>query len=209
MVGTADQLGSPPSDEVESVDPENRLYQPVSTRGPALVVLGLAIVILVLGVIGSVIATGTSSPGSTTRSTVRIAGGKIVALTPATSALASIVSDGQPPTDIISKLAVPANSTIVRTLNSDGGVSQFDRTVFFTTHLSQAQVVSTYRSALPHLGWNIIYHGPQTGGTGLEVLAKRGSSDGFYWETGVVVAPTTAAGATPFSVEVFELSDDT
>lgn len=207
MVGTAEHLGSPPSDDVEAVDPENRLYQPVSTRGPALVVLGLAILILVLGVIGSVIATSSSSPS--TQSTVRIAGGKVIALTPATTALASIVSDGQPPADIISRLVVPANSTIVRTINSDEGVSQFDRTVSFTTHLSQAQVVATYRAVLPRLGWSITYHGPQTGGSGTEVLAKRGSSDGFYWETGVVVSPTTAAGTTPYSVEVFELSDDT
>jgi hypothetical protein len=206
MVGTADQLGSPTSDEVQAVDPDHRLYEPVSSRRPALIVLALAVLILVLGIIGSVVATGTSSP--TTQSTVRI-DGKVVALTPATSALASIAGGGQPPTDIISKLAVPANSTFVHMQNSDQGVSQFDRTVFFTTHLSQSQVIDTFRAALPRLGWNVIYHGPQTGGTGTEVLAKRGSSDGFYWETGVVVSPTTSAGTTPYSVEVFELSDDT
>jgi hypothetical protein len=208
MVETTDQLGAPSPDDVEVVDPDHRLYQPVSTRGPALVVLGLAVVILVLGVIGSVIATGTSAP-SNTKSTVRIPGGKVVALTPATAALASIVGSGQPPADIISNLAVPANSTVVRTLNSDQGVTQFDRTVFFSTHLSQTQVSDTFRTALTRLGWNVIYHGAQTGGDGIEVLAKRGSSDGFYWETGVVISPTTAAGTTPYSVEVFELSDDT
>lgn len=206
MVGTADQFGAPPSDGVQAVDPDNRLYQPVSSRRPALVVLGLAVFILLLGIIGSAVATGTSAPS--TQSNVRVAG-KVVALTPATSALASIVVGGQPPTDIISKLAVPAGSTVVRTVNSDQGVSQFDRTVFFTTHLTQTQVIDTYRAALPRLGWSVIYHGPQTGGTGTEVLAKRGSSDGFYWETGVVVSPTTSAGTTPYSVEVFELSDDT
>ena len=40
------------------------------------------------------------------------------------------------------------------------------------------------------------------------MLAKRGSGDGFYWEVGAVVSPTTAAGVTPFSVELFELPDD-
>ncbi len=205
MVGTAEDLASSPPDEVEIVDPEHPIHQPVSTR-PALVVLGLAVFILVIGGIASVLATTSSQ--ARTPSSVTIAGRTVVRLTPATVAMKAIVSGGQPPADIISEMVVPSGSAIVRTLDIDQGVSQFDRKVYFTTHLAQNQVVGAYRTVLPTLGWKIIYRGPQTAGLGTEVLAKRGSGDGFYWEVGAVVSPTTSVGTTPFSVEIFELSDD-
>jgi hypothetical protein len=207
MVGTAEDLASPSSDDTELVDPEHRLYQPVSARGPALIVLGIAVFIVILGGIASLLAT--NSTPSRPRSSVTISGGKVIALTPASLAMKSIVSAGQPPSDIIGNMVVPTGSAYVRTVNTDQGVTQFDRTVHFSTHLSQSQVVDVYRTGLVGLGWKISYHGPQTGGLGTEVLAKHGSSDGFYWEAGVVVSPTTSTGLTPFSVEIFELSDDT
>ena len=43
---------------------------------------------------------------------------------------------------------------------------------------------------------------------GTEVLVKKGSGDSFYWEVGAAVSPTTSAGTTPFSLELFELPDD-
>jgi hypothetical protein len=206
MVGAAEEVASSTSDEAVAVDPEHRAYQPMSTRGPALIVLGIAIFIVVLGIVGSILA----SRGSSTRlpSTVTV-DGSAVRLTPAATAMKSIVSGGQPPSDIIGNLVVPAGSPVVRTLNIDQGVTQFDRTVYFTTQLSTDQVISLYRSVLPGLGWTVTYHGPQTNGPGTELLAKRGSGDGFYWEAGVVASPTTSAGTTPFSVEVLEMSDDT
>ena len=206
MVGAAEELASSTSDEAVAVDPEHRVYQPASTRGPALIVLGIAVFIVVIGIIGSVLA----SKGSTPRvpASVTVAG-TVVHLTPATTALKSIVAGGQPPSDILGNLVVPAGSPVVRTLNIDQGVTQFDRTVYFTTRLSADQVIAVYRSVLPGMGWTITYHGLRTGGPGSELLAKRGSSDGFYWEAGVVVSPTTSAGTTPYSVEVLEMSDDT
>lgn len=41
------------------------------------------------------------------------------------------------------------------------------------------------------------------------MLAKQGSGDGYYWEVGVVISPTTTAGVTPYTVELFELPDGT
>ena len=207
MVGTAEGLAGSASDEAVAVDPDHRAYQPTSSRGPALVVLGIAVFIVVLGIVASALA----SNGSRARlpTTVTIAGGTVVHLTPATTALKTIERGGQPPSDIIGNMVVPSRSPVVRTLNIDQGVTQFDRSVYFTTGLSADQVVDVFRAVLPKLGWKIIYHGARTGGVGSEVLAKRGSADGFYWEAGVVVSPTTSAGTTPFSIEVLEMSDDT
>jgi hypothetical protein len=208
MVSTTPGLASPPPDGVEDVDPENRLYQPMSIRGPALVVLGIAVFIVVVGTVASALDSG-STPTLSLQS-VTVAGNTVVHLTPAATAMKTIVASGQPPADILGNMAVPAGSTVVRTVNIDQGTTQFDRTVSFTSELSSDEVVDAYRALLPRLGWKVIYvgSGAQQSGQGTQVLAKRGSGDGFYWEVGTVVSPTTPAGITPFSVELFELPDD-
>jgi hypothetical protein len=213
MIGATPDLtdarDEPPSD-AEPVDPEHRTYQPMSVRGPAIVILGIAVFILLAGVLASALISG-SSPTETLRS-VTIPGKTVVPLTPATTALHSIVGSGEPPADILGNLAVPAGSTVRGTLDSDQNSGQFDRTVSFTSGtLAPPQLVDTFHALLAKLGWQVIYTGAGTGahgGNGTEVLAKRGSGDGFYWEVGVVVSPTTSAGITPYSVELFQLPDD-
>ena len=63
-------------------------------------------------------------------------------------------------------------------------------------------------------GWQIFSTGPadhEPGG--LEVLGKKAGSDGFYWEMGAVISPTTfgagapATGATSFTLELFQVQD--
>ena len=202
--------GPPPSSggEPPIFDPEHRVYQKASVRGPALLVLGIAVFIIVTGVVASALDSG-SSPVLSVRS-VTIPGGTIVHLTPATTALHAIVSAGEPPADILGNMAVPTGSTAAGTVNTDQGRGQFDRTVSFRTGLSSDQVVDTYRTLLPTLGWKVIYvgSGDLRGKSGTEVLGRHGSGDGFYWEVGVVVSPTTSAGTTSYSVELFQLNDD-
>jgi hypothetical protein len=218
MVDTAPELhapspGDPDSDPAAGggsveIDPDHRIFEPASVRGPALIVLGIAVFIVVVGTVASALDSGSARATATRR--VSIPDGTQVALTPASTALRSIVGEGQPPSDILGNLAVPTGSPVVRTVNADQGANQFDRTVYFTTRLSSSQVTEVYRTLLPKLGWKVIYagDGAQRNSQQTEVLAKRGSGDGFYWEVGAVVSPTTAAGVTPYSLEVFELSDD-
>jgi hypothetical protein len=212
MVTTPTGVAPPPPDAGTQgtllVDPDDRVFQPMSLRGPALAVLGLAVLIVVAGVVGSAIGSG-SAPRLADR-TVTIPDGTIVHLMPAQQALRPIVTAGEPPADILGALAVPAGSTVTGTVDTDQNATQFDRTVVFRTGLASGQVVDVYRTLLPKLGWQVTYVGPgysrQAAGT--EVLAKKGSGDSFYWEAGVVVSPTTSAGTTRFSLEVFELPDD-
>ncbi|HEV3130937.1 MAG TPA: hypothetical protein VGY51_03170 [Acidimicrobiales bacterium] len=201
-------IAPPPPDEAEEVDPDHRSFQPMSLRGPALIVLGIAVFIVVAGIVASALGSGTT-PTLSIR-TIAIPDGTVVHLTPAATALQPIVSAGEPPADILGNLAVPAASPVVRTVNTDQNATQFDRTVFFRTGLSSDQVVDVYRTLLPRLGWKVIYvgSGAQRGGVGTQVLARKGSGDGFYWEVGAVVSPTTATGTTPFSLQLFERSDD-
>ncbi len=206
MVSTEPSV-APPPDDVTAVDPDNRSFQQMSIRGPALIVLGIAVIIVIAGVVASAVDSG-SSPTLTIHA-VTVSDGTVVQLAPAATAMKSIVSAGEPPADILGNTVVPSGSTVTHTLNTDQNQSQFDRTVYFQTGLSSNQVVDAYHRVLPRLGWDLLYKGgasQQAGAT--EVLAKKGSGDGFYWEVGVVVSPTTSAGTTPFSVELYELPDD-
>jgi hypothetical protein len=180
--------------------------------GPALIVLGIAVVIVVVGLVGSAIVTNTTGKASPTSiHRVTLPDGTSIPLTAGATALHAMVGQGQPPADILDNLAVPSGSRATTTLNNAQAVGQFDTTVSFATSWAGGEVVDTYKALLPKLGWQVTYDGPGLGhdNTGTEVLAKRGSADGYDWEVGVVVSPTTVAGTTPFSVEVLELSDDT
>ena len=209
MVSTPRELGSAAPEEASRVDPAGPRFQPVSIRGPALIVLGIALFIVIAGVVASAVDSG-NAPTTSIRS-IAIRGSTVVPLTPATSAMKSIVTASGPPADIMGNMDVPASSQVTHSVNTDQGQAQFDRTVYSTTPLSSDQVVDVYRALLPRLGWQVIYAGAGIGGhggQGTEVLAKKGSGDGFYWEVGAVVSPTTSAGTTPFSVELFQLPDD-
>ena len=201
--GPADADGTGPDDST----PVGRSYEPMSVRGPALIVLGLAVFLLIGGVVASAISSGTH-PSFSVRH-VTLPDGTVVALSPASSKLHAIVSNDEPPADILGNLGVPTASAVTGTVNSDQHAAQFDRTVDLHSQLSQEQVTATFARMLRLVGWQTIYSGPAPQGSAgtTEILAKRGSGDGFYWETGVVVSPTTPLGTTPYSVEVFETPD--
>ena len=205
--GPAPEAGRGDGDGADGVHPVGGGYEPMSVRGPALIVLGLAVFLLIGGVVASAISSG-SNPTFSVRK-VTLVDGTTVALAPATSKLHAIVSNDEPPADIIGNLGVPKESVVTGVHNADQHTAQFDRTVVLRSHLAQEQVVETYARLLKAVGWQTIYNGPAPQGVpgSTEVLAKRGSGDGFYWETGVVVSPTTPAGSTSYSVEVLETPD--
>jgi len=194
------------SGEVTPVDPEDRRYQRMSVRGPALIVLGIAVFILVAGVVASALAT--SATDRLPVHSLTLPDGTSVTLVPASTALKPIISS-EPPPDILGALAVPTGSVERHFVDSDQNLTQYDRSISFTTGLSSDQTVSFFQTLLPHLGWKVTAtaaDGQATAGT-TEVLATRGSEDGFYWSVGAVVEPTTSAGVTPFTIELYEQPD--
>jgi hypothetical protein len=197
---------APPGEDL-SVDPEDRTYQRMSLRGPAVIVVGIAAFILVGGVLASIFTAG-NNPVLSLHS-IRIPDGTVVKLTPATTALKPIISS-EPPADILSALAVPTGSVLRHWVNIDQNHTQYDRSASFTTGLGSDQVVDLYRTLLPRLGWKLIYQGQGTsnGVSGSEILARRASGDGYYWEVGAIVPPATGSGVTPFTLVVLEQNTD-
>jgi hypothetical protein len=170
-------------------------------------VVGIAAFIIVLGIVGSALDSGSSPPF--TLHTVTLHDGTVVHAGPGATALAPIESDGEPPADVLAGVAVPVGSTPAGApSDADQNLTQYDRTMPFTVELPADEVADFFRVSLPKLGSTIVSDGPdpyQAGST--EILARRGSGDSFYWEIGVVVSPTSSTGVTPFSVRLYEIPD--
>ncbi len=65
------------------------------------------------------------------------------------------------------------------------------------------------------LGWQVFDKGAAANDpNALEVLGKLAGTDGYYWEMGATISPTTfghgapPAGETDFTIRLFQNSDD-
>jgi hypothetical protein len=209
MVTDVEHEGKSPQGSRDDEEWEGPAYEPVarmSLKSPAVIVVAIALVILIGGITASALATG----GSTTLKlqSVALADGTVVHLESGAQAMKPVEDAGDPPADILAALAIPAGAKTTGSLNTDQGTGQFDRTVDFTSTMPAFRVENFYQVIFKKLDWKLLANGPdsyQAGST--EILAQKGSSDGFYWEAGVVVSPTTSAGVTPFTVRLFEVAD--
>jgi hypothetical protein len=207
--GSADGPETPAdADQATPYDPDQRTYQRMSLRGPAVIVLAIAVFILVGGVVASAVFTSGSS--KLTLTSITIPDGTVVRLTPATTALKPII-DSQPPSDILASLAVPAQSIERRFVNTDQNLTQYDRSVSFTSGLASDQLIAFYQTLLHKLGWKVTATAADPATTAvpgtIEVLATKGSQDGFYWDVGALVSPSTSAGVTAFTIDLYEQED--
>jgi hypothetical protein len=64
-------------------------------------------------------------------------------------------------------------------------------------------------------GWQVFDRGPAANDPGaLEVLGKLAGTDGYFWEMGATISPTTfgsgapANGETDFTIRLLQQSDD-
>ena len=164
-------------------------YEPMSVRTPALIVLGLAVVILLGGVVAGALTTG-STPSFGVKYVV-LSDGTRVPVSPATDRLHAIEANGEPPADVLGNLGVLTSSTVTGVLNSDqnAGPVRPDRPPHQPARPGPGGRGLPTPAEAP--GWNVIYDGPAPQGAAgtTEVLAKHGSGDGFYWEVGVVGLP--------------------
>jgi len=186
-------------------------------RGPALIVLGLAVVI---GGGGFVAGAITSGPGQTTppANLSRLKGVKLAAVG-AKALLRPVISAGEPPPDVLNALVVPEHTTRKSSSCPAGGTYLYDCEVTLAVPSKPQNVVAFYDAELVHQHWAKMSVVATADGRGTEILAKRPSSDGYYWELGVTVEPvnpsiTPALGGgsetTPTSslvLTVFEIDD--
>jgi hypothetical protein len=202
--GSPGPAGStPPQPDV----PGRRAAGP-STR-PALIVVGLALLVVLLFGIGAAL-TDNTTPKPPKSAVVRGTG---LLAEPAATTLHPIEILGTPPADVLDALVLPKGAYAV----SDrpwSGSTQYSGEMTFRLDASQATLVSFFRTELRARGWSITSVGAahdEPGAT--EVLAQRASTDGWFWEAGVAVLPTTFGHAgtnlTRFRLDLYEMPDAT
>jgi hypothetical protein len=98
--------------------------------------------------------------------------------------------------------------------DNSGGASQFDSQVVFRSGDSQAALLSFYAGDMKVQGWQVFDRGAAANDPGaFEVLGKLAGSDGYYWEMGATISPTTfrpggpPRGVTMFTVRLFQVPD--
>ena len=190
--------------------------RPASGRGisirPAMTVLILALVILGVFVTIGIVTSQHPTAVRTDRTAAPVPGSALRAV-PAAGQLSVISHGGAPPANILNAVVLPAGS--VRTGHqTNAGADQYDRQVTFRSAASQGALVAFFASALPQEGWQVFSKGPAVHHpTTTEVLAKLAGSDGYYWEIGTLVGPTSfggagsSAGRTNFTIRLFQVSD--
>ena len=180
-----------------------------STR-PALVVLGIIAALFVTGFVVDTLSSG-SHPTSASRPLATASGAPLRAV-PAAPLLHAIVSQGEPPTDIVGALAAPSGASAVPDSATNRGVELYDRSIGIHVSASQQDVIGFFRAQLPSMHWARLSEGPKN--SDYQLLFQHPGSDGHEWEAGITVSPTqfptsggTARGTTAFTVRLFAESD--
>jgi hypothetical protein len=168
--------------------PERPAGRPVSMK-PAAIVLGLAVLVLLVFAGGAALFRATPAKPASQRSvTVR---GTSLRAVDARGALGPIISPGQPPNNVLNAVVVPAGARRVSTIDYSGNASQYDQAVVLSVGGPQAAVVDFYKKEMRRAGWHIESTGPADHQPGIEVLGQLAGDDGWFWELGTVVAPST------------------
>jgi hypothetical protein len=179
----------------------------------AMIVPGIGVVILGLFIGAEFLTSNPVQPTKVSTHSFTVPGTPLRAV-PAVKALKVITVSGQPPGNIINSSSIPQGAQRTSFENNTNSAQEYDAQITLKINQSQAAVENFYRKDLKKQGWQIFSTGPAKHVTeGLEVLAKKAGSDGFYWEMGVVISPTSfggnapAAGTTSFTVEMLQEPD--
>jgi hypothetical protein len=180
---------------------------------PAMIVLGLAVLILAVFVTVGVL---TSTPAQITQTghASSVVPGTALRAIPAAPTLAVITTSGEPPSNILNAVAIPVGAVRVSHQNNSAAADQYDAQIGLRSDASQGALQTFYAKDMKKQGWQIFDQGPADHDPGaLEVLGKLAGSDGFYWEMGAVISRTTfgadapPAGSTDFTLRLFQVPD--
>ena len=122
---------------------------------PAMVVLGLALLILGLFVTLGLVTSTRVAPVHSASGSTKVPGSPLRAI-PAAALLAPIVADGQPPTDVLNAVFLPAGSLRLSSANDSNSAGQYDRAVTLRSSASQGALLEFF--AADYAGFDRIGH---------------------------------------------------
>ncbi len=208
-----------PGPGAEDIGPELRRRPPGPSTKPALIVVGLTVMVFLVG-IGLEVLSGNQSRPTASPTKIPTARGAVLHAIPARPSLRAITSVGEPPDDLLNALAIPQGAAPVPSSAINRGVELYDRSLQFEVPASQQDVISFFLAELPALHWSRQSQGPTgTGGTAYLILEQHPASDGHEWDIGVTVQPTffgaptsgatgAGSGTTSFTLRLYSVSDD-
>ena len=179
----------------------------------AMIVPGIGVLILVLFIGAEFLTSNPVQKTKTATGSFSVHGTTLRAV-PAVHDLKVITVNGQPPGNIINAVSVPEGATRTAHQNNSAAAQEYDAQITLRIDQSQAAVDNFYKLDMKKQGWQVFSTGPATHvAGGLEILGKQAGSDGFYWEMGTIISPTSfgngapAAGATSFTIELVQEPD--
>ncbi len=180
---------------------------------PAMIVFGLAALILVVFITIAIVTSQAPTPIKHSGAAVGVPGVALRAV-PAAGLLSPIVTDGEPPNNILNAVSIPVGSVRISHENNTAGAGQYDEQVTFRSDDSQAALLAFFAADMKLQGWQVSDQGAAKNDPGaLEVLGKLAGTDGYYWDMGATIDATTftsggpARGVTHFTVRLFQESD--
>ena len=196
---------SPPSTAAEPrAEPSTRTRGGSSLRRRGvLVALGVVVLVMVVAGVGVGLTRGGGVGGGS--SPAGSVPPPALASRPAAPDFAPLRSSGQPPTDVMDALVVPADASAVTRTNYDRSNGPYDRGVSFSAPASPQELLNFFRYELAANHWSNRTEAPARGDPGTQVLARHKSSDGFYWEVGVTVRPGPGQPPAAASTDRFDI----
>lgn len=180
---------------------------------PAMIVLALALLILAVFLAIGALSSRSPTPAREGASSASVPGSALRSA-PATAALAPIVVLGQPPANVVNAVSIPVGSVRIAHRDNSAGSGQYDSQVVLRSGDSQAALLAFFAADMRLRGWQVFDRGPAAHDPGaLEILGKLAGSDGYYWEMGATISPTSFSpggpprGQTEFTIRLLQLSD--
>lgn len=181
---------------------------------PAMIVLGLGVLILAIFVTLGIVSSQPPAAVKTSGPPAEVPGSTLRA-EPAALALTPIIIQGEPPNNIVNAVTLPAGAVRTSYQNNAAGSGQYDAQITLRSDDTQGALLNFYASEMKQLGWAVFDKGAAANDpNALEVLGKLAGTDGYYWEMGATISATTfghgapATGATDFTIRLFQQSDD-
>jgi hypothetical protein len=170
---------------------------------PALFVGGLAVVILFAFSVGAALTHTATTPAKTPKGSTVVKGSPLRAMS-AQTGLSVIEQGGQPPANVLAAITLPVGAARVSTKNPGKG-GAFDQEVQFSVDASEEAVVGFYKTELHDLGWRTVTSGTASHQAGQQMVGQIAGNDGFYWQLGVIVSPSTFSASGTVDVTRFTL----
>jgi hypothetical protein len=177
---------------------------------PALIVVGIALGLLIVFSILAITGDAPSTPTNVVSNTPAAVSGSSLLAVPANQALRGIEGGGQPPANVLDALRVPQGTNVLSSANNYG--TQYDEQVELYVAADQADVIAFYKTILSKGVFHLLSSGPARNlPGGIEVLGRIAGTDGWYWDVGATVKPSTFVGAadhTTFSLRLVQVPDE-